>query len=220
MLFRSTLILINSATFLLLWIVDSVSEWDGFSAPTPTEKIYEVVSVSSNLHILIHKPWTMLSYMFVEFYSVVFIWNMLILAFFGQIFLKTFSDKQLLATYVGGGFVGFLFALIMAYPTGGFIYFGHTPAIIAIIVSITVYSPKYKIHIFSIEIPIILITAFVILMELIFNFLPPWRPYTRVIRDKVYFYPASAGLLLFGGILYGFLWGGFQRMKKDTCRIE
>ena len=55
---------------------------------------------------LIHRPWTVISYMFTHFGFWHIAFNLLCLYWFGQIFLRFFGPKQLGGLYVMGGIVG------------------------------------------------------------------------------------------------------------------
>lgn len=61
---------------------------------------------------ILHRPWTLLTYMFVHegFFHLLF--NMLWLYVFGMFFLRWFSSRQLLMVYLLGGLTGGLFYIL------------------------------------------------------------------------------------------------------------
>lgn len=74
----------------------------------------EWLGVSSNFDVLVHRPWTVVSYMFVHASFLHILFNLLVLFWFGKIFLEYLSQRQLLGVYVLGGLTGALF-FIVAY---------------------------------------------------------------------------------------------------------
>ena len=73
------------------------------------ETIIKYLSFPSKTDILIHKPWTFLSYMFIHTDSLHILSNMVFLYFGSKLFLKHFNNKQLITTYILGGICGAIF---------------------------------------------------------------------------------------------------------------
>ena len=98
------LIYINSAVFLIFGLLSIVLHLFRLEHISFTHWF----SVPSNLHSLLKHIWTPITYMFYHerFFHVFF--NMLVLFWFGRIFLMYFSEKQLLAVYIFGGLLGAL----------------------------------------------------------------------------------------------------------------
>ena len=63
---------------------------------------------------LLHKPWTIISYMFLHEGFLHILFNLLWLYFGGQIFIQYLNSKQLVSTYVLGGIFGGL-SYILAF---------------------------------------------------------------------------------------------------------
>ena len=61
---------------------------------------------------LLSRPWTLITYMFTHFNFLHILFNMLILYWFGRIFLQYLTGRQLLTTYLIGGLAGALLYLI------------------------------------------------------------------------------------------------------------
>jgi Uncharacterized membrane protein (homolog of Drosophila rhomboid) len=100
------LILINVAVFLLVAIINVF--YYLFNMPEPNF-LLKYLMLPSDLSTLAVRPWTVLTYMFLQqnFWHLFF--NMLVLYFGGLLFMQYFSQKQLLGTYIIGGLVGALF---------------------------------------------------------------------------------------------------------------
>jgi membrane associated rhomboid family serine protease len=151
------LILINVAIWVLILIFGVFAFL--FSGPgvDPYTSIDRIVmhwfAVPADLSLLLQKPWTILSYMFLhtEFFHILF--NMLWLFWFGQIFLQYLNNRQLTFTYITGGLSGALL-FILAYnvfpvfesalPEA--LALGASASVLAIVVAIAFYVPNYTIY--------------------------------------------------------------------------
>ena len=101
------LIYINVAIFLLLrltWVVLMLFNIDGYV-------ILPFIEMPSIPYEFITHPWTLLTYMFVHYDVWHILFNMLWLYWFGQIFLMSFSEKQMVGLYLLGGIAGGLLYL-------------------------------------------------------------------------------------------------------------
>lgn len=74
------------------------------------------LELPSSLGRLLRTPWTVLTYMFVHVDFLHAIFNLLALYWFGKIFLRYFSQKQLVGVYILGGFAG-AFTYVLALNT-------------------------------------------------------------------------------------------------------
>jgi membrane associated rhomboid family serine protease len=102
--------------------------------------------------MLLHRPWTLITYMFAHYGFLHILFNMLWLYWLGRIFMEYFSPKQLTGVYLLGGLGGALLFLI-AYNTlpyfrtlpGPAFLKGASASVIAIVVATAVYAPDYRI---------------------------------------------------------------------------
>ena len=128
------LIYINVAIFLLLrltWVVLMLFNIDGYV-------ILPFIEMPSIPYEFITHPWTLLTYMFVHYDVWHILFNMLWLYWFGQIFLMSFSEKQMV--------------YLLSYNL--FPYFdgkeglmcGASASIIAIVVATAFRMPDYKVN--------------------------------------------------------------------------
>lgn len=100
---------------------------------------------------LLHRPWTVVTYMFVHesFWHLLF--NMLWLWWFGQILLIRLKPSHLVALYICGGLAGALFYQIFYLVAGGrALLCGASAAVLAMMTAAAVYTPDYSVRLFLI----------------------------------------------------------------------
>ncbi len=146
------LIYINLAVFLLLQAIMIISRLFNTS-----NLIYQAViwlGVPANLSILVTRPWTILTYMFVHENFLHILFNLLWLYWFGKIFLSYLSEKQLLSVYLLGGISGALLYVLsynifpgLSLDNSASVAIGASAAIMAIVIAIGTLVPDYKIYI-------------------------------------------------------------------------
>jgi membrane associated rhomboid family serine protease len=141
------LIYINVAVYLLLHIfliLMKLFNLDG-------DFILSWLALPSGLQVLLYKPWTFISYMFLhkDFFHILF--NMFALYWFGKLFLTYFTEKQLFGLYFFGGLVAGLFYVVAynIFPlfsqlSEGSILMGASGSIMAIIVATAIQSPNLE----------------------------------------------------------------------------
>ena len=113
--------------------------------------ILPFIEMPSIPYEFITHPWTQLTYMYVHYDVWHILFNMLWLYWFGQIFLMSFSEKQMVGLYLLGGIAGGLLYLL-SYNL--FPYFdgkeglmcGASASIIAIVVATAFRMPDYKVN--------------------------------------------------------------------------
>jgi len=153
----SRLILINIAVFLVvniiglfLWLFDITLIYEQQFKISPFAYWF---AVPSNPGLLIQKPWTIFTYMFLheEFFHLLF--NMIMLYFGGRIFREYFNDKKLLSTYFWGGILGGLLYVVSYnyFPVfkNAVVYsvaLGASASVLAILVAIATHVPNYSIN--------------------------------------------------------------------------
>ena len=139
------LIFINIGVFLLLHLVVIGAMLFNVSGDP-----VRWVELPSDLMTLLHRPWTLVTYMFSHFGLLHILFNMLWLYWLGRIFMEFFSPKQLTGVYLLGGWGGALLYLLaynlLPYFSGahGFLI-GASASVIAVVVATAVYAPDYKI---------------------------------------------------------------------------
>lgn len=111
------------------------------------------LAVPASLPVLLYKPWTLFTYMFLhlDFFHILF--NMLMLFWFGRIFTEYLGNKKFISTYILGGLAGALlyilaFNLFPAFeeviPSAQAL--GASASVLAILVAVATYVPNYTMH--------------------------------------------------------------------------
>lgn len=115
--------------------------------------IFEWFSVPTDVNLLIHRPWTIISYMFLHEGFLHILFNMLWLFWFGKIFLQFIDEKRLLSVYFLGGISGAIFYILSfnIFPVFQSIIpfsfaLGASASIVAIVVAISFYVPNYELQ--------------------------------------------------------------------------
>ncbi len=130
-------------------------------------------AIPSATDVLISRPWTPFTYMFMHAGFIHLLFNMLGLYWFGQLFLYHFEGNKLLSVYLLGGLVGAAF-FVLAYNI--FPVFenvrvpmvGASAAIFAVLVAVAFYDPDREIHLFFIgKFPLKYVAAFYVLLSVI-----------------------------------------------------
>lgn len=141
------LIYINVAVYLLLHIFLIAMKLFTLNG----DFVVTWLALPSDPGVLLYKPWTFISYMFLhqDFFHILF--NMFALYWFGKLFLTYFSEKQLFGLYFFGGLVAGLFYVIAynVFPLFSqlsdiSILMGASGSIMAIIVATAVQSPNLE----------------------------------------------------------------------------
>ena len=133
----------------------------------------DFLAAPASLTYLIHKPWTVITYMFLHEGLFHILFNMFALYWFGKLFLMYFSQKQLVALYIIGGIMGYVF---FAGAYNLFPYFqstidnsvilGASGSIMAIILAVATKSPNMEMRMLLIgNIKLKYIAAIAVLMS-------------------------------------------------------
>ncbi len=150
------LIFINIAVFALANIFDLFS-WIVTQSTTSAFTVGLMTNIQTYLNpeMLLRKPWTLFTYMFVHKEFLHLLFNMLWLFWFGRIFIDMLKGKRLFAVYALGGMFGALFAVAMfqiipALQTqamlGHVSMIGASAAVLAIVAATATYFPNYQIY--------------------------------------------------------------------------
>ena len=115
--------------------------------------VIKYVELPSSLPLLLHRPWTLLTYMFLHEQFTHILWNMIALYVFGRIFIDFYSLRHFVGTYIMGGLFGGI-AFVLSYnlfpyfaPYVGSSYLiGASASVIAIVVASAVRNPDYRIN--------------------------------------------------------------------------
>lgn len=116
---------------------------------SPVNIIIQWFSLNSEFNFFITKPWTIISYGFLHADFIHILFNLIVLYYFGNLFIQYFTQKQLLTFYLLGTFFGgLLFLLSYSYfplfANQQVPLVGASAGISAIIVGIATYMPNYQ----------------------------------------------------------------------------
>ena len=147
----SRLILVNVIVFILANITGLFMSL--YNVHHDHSLFTEWFAVPSNPAILIQKPWTIFTYMFLQEEFMHILFNMITLYFGGTLFLQFLGGKKLLTTYIFGGVSGAAFYIL------AFNYFpafsdvvkvsyalGASASVLAVLVAIAIYVPDYTVQ--------------------------------------------------------------------------
>lgn len=163
--------------------------------------------VPSDLNLLLHRPWTVVTYMFLHSGFLHILFNMLVLYWFGRIFLHYLTEKQLLTTYLIGGLAGailFVTAYNIFPGLTDAVALGASASIMAIVTAISFYSPDYTVYIpivGTVKIKYIAIVYFLL--------------------DIMFIASENAGghIAHLGGFMYGYFFAIQLKKGKDVGKV-
>ena len=134
------------------------------------------LATPADIDSLLVRPWTVITYMFfhVEIFHILF--NMLWLYWFGKIFRMYFSGWQLVNVYVLGGFAGAFFYVIFynIFPVFAAekhfaILLGASGGVLAVVMAIACYVPKYTINLLLLgRIQLITIALITVVIDIVY----------------------------------------------------
>lgn len=146
------LIMVNAGVFILMHLIGTVFVLSGMASKN-TELITPWLSIPASLQAFLLKPWTIITYMFTHEGLMHIAFNMLMLYWFGQLFVQLFDRKQLLNVYILGGIAGALlyqvsFNLLPFFEDKilGSSMIGASAAVMAIVVAVATRAPELELQ--------------------------------------------------------------------------
>jgi membrane associated rhomboid family serine protease len=204
----SRLIGVNVAIFILIGLVRVMFFLSG--AQPIYGPVLNWLGVPSNFQVLILRPWTLFTYMFLhlDFFHIFF--NMLMLYIGGRLFRDFLGQNRLTGTYILGGLAGAAFFTIAYNVFPAFvdvrsmaIAIGASASVLAIFISIAVYMPNYQLPLLIIgRIPLKYIAVFFVVIDLL-----------RIDQGN-----AGGHLAHLGGALWGFIYIVLLKKGYDPGR--
>lgn len=149
----SRLILINTVVFLIIKTFGLFSYLFGADSIHSLSIFAQYFALPSSFAAFAAKPWTIITYMFLQedFFHILF--NLIMLYFGGLLFNEYLGERRLLWTYIFGGIMGALFFLLAfnIFPVfetmkGVSVAMGASASVLAIIVAVSTYVPDYTIN--------------------------------------------------------------------------
>ena len=137
--------------------------------------LYDWLMLPSNFSLLMIRPWTLFTYMFLHESFIHILSNLLVLYWFGKLFLELFSDDKLMGLYILGGLAGaatylaayHLFPVFEGTRESSFLL-GASASVISILMASAFYDPEREIFIFLIgKVQLKYVAVFLILLYII-----------------------------------------------------
>jgi len=202
------LILINVGVFLFLKILGVI--FFLFRQENLEQLVLSYLALPADPQMIIRKPWTIISYMFLHYDFLHILFNMLWLYWFGKIFLEYLNPKKLISVYLIGGLAGGL-VYVLAFnffpafkdTVGQSVALGASAAVLSIVMAIAFYVPDYTLNLM---------------------FLGPVKlkyiALVTVLIDVVSIRTGNAGghIAHLGGAFFGFLYATQLRQGKDMAK--
>jgi membrane associated rhomboid family serine protease len=145
------LILINVGVFLVLKILGVM--FFLFRQENLEQLVLGYLALPADPALILKKPWTIISYMFLHYDFFHILFNMLWLYWFGKIFLEYLNSKKLISVYLIGGLVGGL-VYVLAFnlfpvfreSVPQSVALGASAAILAVVMAVSFYVPNYTLY--------------------------------------------------------------------------
>ena len=164
----SQLIIINVAVFLVIALLRVFVVL--FEIPAPDLRPY--IEISSSISYTFKHIWVLFTYMFVHYDVLHILFNMLMLYWFGRIFLTYFTPKNLIALYLLGGLAGALFYMLTFNTIPYFVkmnpssMIGASASVMAIIFGAAFYNRDQEVMMFLFgRIKIVYIAVFIFALD-------------------------------------------------------
>lgn len=140
------LVLVNVGVFLLIRLLCLALYFGGVGS----EAVLGWIVAPSDFGALLHRPWTLLTYMVAHYDVFHLLFNMLWLYWLGRLFMEYFTSKQLVALYVMGGVGGALvyalgYAVLPVFAGRHDVLIGASASVLALIAAMAVYAPDYRV---------------------------------------------------------------------------
>ncbi|MGL5682297.1 MAG: rhomboid family intramembrane serine protease [Marinifilaceae bacterium] len=168
------LIYINVGVFLVIKLISAFTSLFGVG-----QGFYNVllanIGVPAYFYNMLHKPWTLFTYMFTHFEFFHILFNMLWLYWFGKMFMNFFSGRKLVGVYIMGGLSGaalylLTYNLLPHFSLLRYTSFavGASASIMAIVFAVCFYVPQQRIYLFLIgPVKLIYLALFTAVIDLI-----------------------------------------------------
>ncbi len=202
------IILINISIFVFVNIVKVLFFLFNINDPHIYLNFISFLAVPADLHRLLTRPWTIITYMFLHEGFFHLLCNMLILYFVGKLFIIYIGSKRFVKVYLLGGISGAAL-FILAYnifpafnsslPVA--VALGASASVLAIFAALATFIPNYSVSFFLLgKIKLKYIIAVLLLIDLLS--IDKGNPGGHIAH--------------LGGALYGFcyIWGGNKQYNK------
>lgn len=196
------LIYVNLAVFLIIRIIHLLLLLSGNRFP-----FILFFELPAGIGEFLKQPWTLVTYMFLHFDFLHILFNLLVLYWFGRIFLDYYDQNQLLGLYLLGGIAGGLTYMaaynllpVFSQVVNSSFLLGASASIIAILIAAAFRDPNRDIYLFLIgRVPLKFLALFMIISYII----------------GISTSNAGGNLAHLGGALMGWAFYAFRKNGKD-----
>jgi len=209
------LIIINVTIFLVFVVLDLFS-WIG-GIEFVFNFVYKQFTIPSGISEFFSRPWTLITYMFAHSMWDIFhiLFNMLVLYWFGRVFVEYLGSDKLVALYILGGLTGGISYLLIYNISPGFFgnagMVGASGAIYAIVVGTAVLLPNYTFYLlFFGPVKIKYIAMFYVVLSLLYV-----RQGINLGGNVAHLGGALMGLIYIKQLQAGINWGGWITATLD-----
>ena len=143
------LIYINLIVFVIIMLSNALTFMSGYE----NFKILSWIAIPANTHTLLYRPWTIITYMFTHVRFLHLLFNLLVLFWFGKLFLQFLSQRQMIGVYILGGISGAIFyvgAFNLIPKFSGLIAnsvaIGASASVMAIVISVATLVPNQEVY--------------------------------------------------------------------------
>jgi membrane associated rhomboid family serine protease len=208
------LIIINVVIYLsilLLYLLSFMPVFDSIF-----EVVYKQFSIPSDIAEFIVRPWTLITYMFshsvLDIFHILF--NMLVLYWFGRLFVEYLGSDKMIAVYILGGLTGGI-AYLLIYNlipvVGNAEMVGASGAIYAVVVATAVLLPNYTFYLlFFGPVKIKYIAIFYVVLSML-----SVRQGVNLGGNVAHLGGALMGLIYIKQLQVGINWGGWITITID-----
>lgn len=193
----SILFIMNVAIWLLMLFLPIADYLYALPSGSAKTGWYEWLALSSQWDVVLHRPWTLLTYMFLHdgFWHILF--NMLMLYFGGTMCCRYLNSRRFGWIYLASGIVGALLYLLVynLFPVGRLqvsMLVGASAAVLGVFVAVAAYVPNQEVSLWLVR---------------TFNIKLKWLAFIFVIIDLLSIPACNAGghIAHIGGALFGWL---------------
>jgi membrane associated rhomboid family serine protease len=143
---------INILVFLIIGLI-AVAEFLFKTNTSVASWLGRQLSMPANLEILAYKPWTIITYMFLQREVFHILFNLLWLYWMGMIFMDFLNKRQFIFTYLAGGIAGALLYLLAYNTLPAFsdlaqksFLLGSSASVMAVVIGTATLVPDYTIR--------------------------------------------------------------------------
>lgn len=166
------LLFINIGVFLgvqaigLAGLLTRHPSWEG--------QLLEQLMGSDMPRVMLHRPWTAITYMFTHQGVMHILWNMLMFWFSGQLFQGLLGERRLVGNYLLGGIAGFAMYFLGGLlppdvnPGAGLPILGASAAVMSVFIGIAAYQPEMEVGLmFAGQVKLKWVALFMLAIDLI-----------------------------------------------------